>query len=403
MKLVVNIAMLLISQRKILAINALVLSGLWFLIEAFFYITNPLSEESNRITCNYDWVLYNYCPNIVDVTINTKADGGKVVQTFSDEKGQRVRAKESVANGKAQHFFIGDSFIQADEIDYDVTFYGLLERKFNVSAIGYSSWNIIQYKDAVTMIAAEKVTYHVFIMTNDVIPSYDRSVHQELKQKPNKKLNTNIPSGFAAQINKFYSLSLFKKIKKFINNIGEGDHTVPTIIGNNFSYQLRNDCTALNNLPPLYKDKKNPSVAIGYDYLVYAKDPRCWSKLHTKAALQATQELKKLHSAVKDLNSELILYMIPPGWSFPNQNTGGRKENQFYFFDDSMEITSEPLADFLRASMPNVPFVNLEKILKAENNKCGFCKDLYYSSDDGHWTSHTHEFLANFIGSGLRQ
>ena len=36
-------------------------------------------KESYRITCKYDWVLYNYCPNAIDVKKNTDSDGGNFV------------------------------------------------------------------------------------------------------------------------------------------------------------------------------------------------------------------------------------------------------------------------------------------------------------------------------------
>ena len=119
------------SSKKILFINFLVFSFVWLVVEMLWYHSNPLSKTSVRKTCNFDWVIYNYCPNIIDVRKNTPADGGNTVIVHTNELGQRIPFKNFTANNqKAANVFIGDSFIQADEIEFNETFYGKLAKKY---------------------------------------------------------------------------------------------------------------------------------------------------------------------------------------------------------------------------------------------------------------------------------
>ena len=161
---------------RILSINFLVLIGLWLIVEIINFSINPYNKESNRTRCTYDWILYNYCPNITDVKINTEADGGNVVFSYTNEIGQRVRGLQEKSNRNAKHVFIGDSFLQAEEMDYNLTFYGQLERKNSVTVFGYSSWNVIQYIEAIKKLSIKNTHYHVFLMPNDINPQYLHSI-----------------------------------------------------------------------------------------------------------------------------------------------------------------------------------------------------------------------------------
>ena len=86
------------------------------------------------------------------------------------------------------------------------------------------------------------------------------------------------------------------------------------------------DCQSLNELD---EPQRN---SLGFDYAVYSKDFSCWPQLHKDSADQALEELALLVNEVKKLNSILKIYMIPPGWSFHNQNSSGRQGNSHYFF-----------------------------------------------------------------------
>ena len=137
-----------------------------------------------HVQCYPDWVLNNYCPKIVTKNQNTVPDGGKLVTIYVDSLGGRVSPSNISTIHTASRFFIGDSFIQADEMDYVDTIYGRFNEKEPGSAyaLGYASWNPIQYFDAIKRIGRHNSKYYVFLMSNDVNPNYSRSVYQELKK-----------------------------------------------------------------------------------------------------------------------------------------------------------------------------------------------------------------------------
>lgn len=377
---------------RIVVINFLVLVILWFIVEIINYFINPYNKESNRTRCNYDWILYNYCPNITDVKINTKADGANVVFSFTNEIGQRVSSLTGNSNRNAEHVFIGDSFLQAEEMDYNLTFYGQLERKNSVTAFGYSSWNVIQYIDAIKKLSIKNTHYHVFLMSNDINPHYGRSVYYENRHKTKRKENINIPYGFWAELKKGYSNSLLKKLIFDIPLKPKTQNQV-LITSNDFSINKVSDCKSLEQLNIGYKEMT------GYDYLVYSKLPICWSKKHKVAAEEALQEIIRLHYLVKKLNSDLTVYMIPPGWSFPNQNINGRKTEGYYFFADNIAVTTEPLLNFFATSLPSVKFVSLESLIFDWLKNCDECE--YYFSDDGHWTPEFHYRLSEYLNKSI--
>lgn len=389
-----------ISMRNLVRyffINVLVFITLWTLVEVVNYFLNPFNRESARITCSYDWVLYNYCPNITDVKVNTEDDGGDVVFTFSNDIGQRVSGFNSISNSNAEHVFVGDSFIQAEEIDYALTFYGQLEKEHNVTAIGYSSWNIIEYREAIKKLSIINSHYHVFLMPNDITPKYYRSVYKENRSNKDRKEDIEVPVGLLVEFQKAYSNSLtssffdiaFSKVNSSTNN------NLESISLDDFSIERVGDCAPLEQLPKQYKE------VLGYDYLVYSKSPKCWGSNYQVAAEEAVLELKKLRDLVSELNSNLTVYMVPPGWSFPNQNTNGRKNNGHYFFSDNMTITTEPLLTFFESAIPSIDFVNLEGVITKWVEECAECKNQYYFADDGHWTPETHHRLSLYFKESL--
>lgn len=387
------------NVAKIVGLNLVVFGVMWTAVELVGYFKNPMNKESNRVTCTYDWVLYNYCPDIMDVKVNADGDGGAVVFTHTNGIGQRIRDRGAPANETAKHIFVGDSFVQADEMPYEETFYGILEDTFDVTAIGYSSWNIVQYRDAIEKLGVENAHYHVFLMPNDVSPTYHRSVYREKQDNPERVVDLSVPAGVAAELAKAWSNSLAVEAFQLAGNLiqpKKQGNVLQVLNTDKFGADHRYECAALADVPPEYQN------AIGYDYLVYAKDPSCWSEVHSEAAAVASDEIGKLAATVSDLNSELTMYMIPAGWSFPNQNTTGRKNNRHYFFDDAMIVTTEPLTDFFATQHASIKFVSLEKLLAEDLQKCGACANEYYYAIDGHWTPTTHRFLADYFSNEVR-
>jgi hypothetical protein len=378
----------------IFLINLKVLLLLLIFLELFQFFVNPLNKESYRITYNYDWILYNYCPNVVDVKRNTKDDGGKVVFTYANDIGQRVEKLSMAEPNNPEHVFIGDSFIQAEEMEFQETFYGRLRSLgYRVSSMGYSSWNIIQYREAIKKLAYVDTHYHVFLMANDITPAYSRSVYREKLDSPARKIDTNTQPSFQAKISKAYDNSLTKILLDAVTKLRAKSKfsSLAPIKTTAFDIDNIKDCRPLDEIDDAYRD------LLGYDYLVYSKDFLCWPEIHKKAADQALEEIHLLIDQVSNLNSTLTFYIIPPGWSFANQNSKGRLDNSYYFFGNEIKVTTAPLTTYLSSKLPGVDFVSLENLLLVWLSDCKHCKDQFYYADDGHWTPLTHYKLADYL------
>ena len=375
---------------KILIINILIFLALWFFVEIINYFTNPYNKESNRIVCKYKWVAYNYCPNIIDVKKNTKDDGGELIFSYTNNIGQRVRNPGDGVKNYSKNVFIGDSYIQAEEINFENTFFGILDNEISLTAIGYSSWNLIQYKNVIRNFSFKNTNYHIFMMMNDVTPNYGRSVYRNYQRPYSRNEDIEIPKGLFAEINKAYKNSLTKKISEFSFK-KKNSNNLPTLELNNFDINNVYNCSHLETLSDVYKKR------LGYDYLVYSKSLKCWEEIYKKAANDALKELYEIKEIVDGLDSNLTIYLIPAGWTFVDQATNGRKRAS-YFFGDKMTITTEPLFKFFTENLKSVKFVNLEKIFTKWISECiNKCQNKFYFSDDGHWTPIAHKYLAQYF------
>jgi hypothetical protein len=395
---------------KIIMINIAVFLGLWCVAEIIHYVTNADTYKSKRIVCHYDWVLYGYCPNIIDVNRTSEADGAETVYAYTNAIGQRISlwdyyiSGSELSNKTPDHVFIGDSFIQADEMPFSDTFYGQLKDNYDVEAFGFSSWNIIQYTDIIEKIRFKDTHYHIFVMMNDITPDYDRSVYRQAQENPEKKLDVAMPERSIGDIwADAFQASLFVKTRKMVAGLigQEKISEDPTATKPEGSWPIMrqdvlnrdtiNNCTDLQAIADIWGDYP------GYDYAVYAKHHSCWSQTHKDAADAAISALQTLNVLVQSLNSKMTVYLVPAGWSFKNQNTNGRIYADNYFFSADTEVTIEPLFNYLADKMPDIELETMETVLLPMLQECTHCQNIMYLADDGHWTPETHAFLADYF------
>ena len=113
-------------------------------------------QSENPIRCDYaDFERYGYCPNYTGV-INTSSEGVEYdsVEIFVDKFGGRqLNSEHNQSPNESKVFIIGDSFIQAKKVPYESTIYGILNKSsIPTYALGFSSWNPIQYNAAIEKI-----------------------------------------------------------------------------------------------------------------------------------------------------------------------------------------------------------------------------------------------------------
>jgi len=362
---------------------------------------------TEKVRCDDDEnQTYGYCPNYVgemDVSDETGLEYSKV-EIFTDKNGARQKnLEESVTPDEASIFFIGDSFIQAKKVPYEKTLYGILNKKNIPSyALGFSSWNPIQYLKAIKKIAKKDSKYYVFLFANDFMPSYDRSVINEMNYgyRPKADLVTNedgttvlVEESLLKKILKSSKLITFtydrvkillSKRKKDNENSWDRFHSGRKVSKANYSKEKFKECTNINFTGSLLSD-----------YLAFSKHSDCWDKDFKESVLAGVKIVKEIYRYTKeDLNSEAYFYLIPPGWSFPHQNTFGRLTED-YGFPNDISVSQFGLLKFLENNQ--IAVVDIEEKILNEINKCNNCDDKFYFEKDGHWTPVTHEIVSKLV------
>ncbi len=380
------------SWIKVISINCTVFFCLITLIEISYNIYIKISPRSQ---CEYTWVLYSYCSDIVTSKINYIEDGGETIKIKTDDIGGRIPL-ENGSNDKNENeiFLIGDSFIQADEISYNETVYGQLSNIHGIKsyAVGYQSWNVIQYYDVIRKIGLQNKHYLVFLMSNDVAPSYPRSVYRELENR-----SKNILTEFKKVLSSLFKFSyaVYRKIGHYLesstNKISLNNQAY--ISSNQYSEQYINNCHSLDAINQTSYINK-----LGYDYLVFSKEQKCWPEKHINAYEQFIEVTQEMAEFVKNtLNSKISFIFVANGWSSKYQHTLGRLTNE-YRFNEDIEITQKGLTNKLKNDLIDYLLIDSEEVINNEINKCGLdCKDLYYFPIDGHWRPKTHKIIADKI------
>ena len=374
------------SWIKVLVVNLAVLLGLLIVLEIAWTLYDKTLRD--KVRCDLDWVLYNYCPNIKTTKLNHANDGGDLIEIEVDDLGGRVQIGSNSTLKKAQNFLIGDSFIQADEIEYDNTIYGLWNKTVENAAygLGYSSWNPIQYLDAIKRIGKPDSHYYVFLMTNDVMPSYGRSVSAEIASKKaglmlkflRERLTYKILSHIKSRV---INLQKNKELESGSNKI--------QISSNAFSVSEYQDCAPLSKI----RDS-NYSRKLGFDYLVFSKKYDCWPVSHKKAFdefLLAVKDIERY--VVNDLSSKITFVWVGAGWAHRDQGSKGRLANEYAFSAD-ISVTQKGLVDEFKKSFYESDIFDTEKLIATAISSCSQdCEDKYFFAVDGHWTPETHKLV----------
>ena len=374
----------MISWIKIFLTNILVLSCLILIAEIGWsvYDRNLRIQEE----CESSWVLYNYCPKLITTNVNRVEDGGQSIKIEVDKFGGRVRPGSNSTYEEAKNFIIGDSFIQADEIFYADTIYGkwnnLLEN--STYALGYSSWNPIQYLDAIKKINKSGSHYYVFLMTNDVNPNYWRSVYSQNRYNQKKYSKSILHDSLFFKTIKFIKRKLTDTFKKNYPN-----NKSFKIVSNSFSSQFIEDCSSLKTFEDSDYSKK-----IGFDYLVFSKVYECWPEIHKKAFKEFLNITKEIENyVVDDLSSKITFVWVSGGWAYKNQNSIGRLSSK-YNFSPEISISQQGLVKEFKSYFPKTEVIDTEKLIKNSLLQCREnCKDKYYFAVDGHWTADTHKLI----------
>ena len=142
----------------------------------------------------------------------------KEIIVYTDYLGGRKSKYDdyTVDLNKKSLFIIGDSFIYADEVEYEKTFYGLINNKSKEKiayAFAFSSWNTRQYLNSIKLLLKEKKTYDIYLFENDFLPNEVTSYYktEQRKEKINKAIQNK--SNFFIDDLYYESFSKYKQMR----------------------------------------------------------------------------------------------------------------------------------------------------------------------------------------------
>lgn len=410
-----------IKIYKVLLVNIIVFIAIISIVELLFgdwFFENVCNEgigRSEYLYCYTEDTYYNYCPEIVKILELHRPDGWGKIYNFINKSAVRVgnvdQIQQETKFDEYDVINIGDSFLQADEINFDETLSSIFSNRSGISAlqIGYGSWApVIEYNFIRGKKLKPGVLVNLFVFMNDFTKTDYRSniryrtsfknklvdgkvkfIIKEKEKERRSKVNRGLVNDLMQKSYFMRKIAyLYYKFKLRKNKIS----TPYLYMDGDFSV-LSNDCPALNtiinkNIHPRAKD-----------YVEFSFSSSCWPDKTIAAVDNAISDIENIVDVVEAAGGRVNVLLIPAGFSFANENMVGKKH---FYISPSTTITTTGLAEYLKNNL-STKFIELEKEIKRLKKDD---QGRWYFSADGHWTKHAHRhigiWLAGFHASDMK-
>ena len=373
--------------KTVLVIIGIFIAPLLILDSYFLY--DKLSYRVNKIICDRGLTNYDYCPSIVGLRYMDLADKWFPIINFIDKDRMSTYKdldRPTITKNK-RIFLIGDSFIQAEEMEISNRFEHYLRKKgYEVIAMGFSSWNSVQFNSIIQDLKLNK-NDHVFVfsMGNDYTPSYNSSsIKTFLDDREDEVLIGDTRSFFDKIYENSVVINTFLRVKAKISSIlgdrKENDAILGKTIKISHNEKNLNDCTSIpeaNNIA---------SASIG-DYIYLSKNSKCWSDEIKSSVDYNVTLLKESQKIVEDQGATFTIALVSAGWALKDQNTMGRM-HEMYQIPNDITVSQVGLLRYLKKLQ--LPVLDLEILLK--QREISGINSLYFPAD-GHWNERAHEVI----------
>ncbi len=300
-----------------------------------------------------------------------------IVKTITDEMGLRVGAKSLPKNSNKKNIFLfGDSFTYGVGIEFEKTFAGLIEKKFN----NYNVYNfgVGSYSPSVHLYKLKKILNEnvvpekilLFLDLTDLIDEANRWQYDESTE--NIRLATNYIYMNSKKKEKFS-----KRNFKLINNVSSY-----------INYRLRN-LRELTNIRFSEKRKIKTSIQGSFTYKdLNSLDKRFWKK---GTFLKGKNNLKKRLIQIANISkvNDIEFYLIIYPWA----ETLEFGQKTFSWSDFAKEICSDKNCNLID-SIPD--FQNYK------NKNINWSTELYFLNDE-HFNEKGANLLFNSIVKNIQK
>ena len=396
------------------------------------FLYGKLGYRVHHYQCDSNLTNYNYCPSFTHLNYMSLADKWFPVSNFVDQnrratykgldnlainnqnffdlfgksdinpdKYKLIMNNDESGQGeireviKKRIYLIGDSFIQAEEMKIESRFeHYLREKGYEVIALGYASWNSVQYHSIIKSLELNENDYvFVFSMGNDYTPSYDRSsINTILDDRKDENLIEDIDKSLIYKIfKKIYINSLilntYRRAKQQIYFMFKSKDIKDNLVK---KIEISHNIENLNNCSSIPLLKNVGSEAI-LDYIYLSKSSKCWSDTIKNSVDFNVNLLTEMQKIVENQGATFNIGLISAGWAFKNENTIGRMSLD-YLVPKNKIISQVGLSRYLKRF--NLPVIDLEELLR--QNKSSHSNDLHYPAD-GHWNERAHKIIGKHL------
>lgn len=373
--------------------NFMIIIGIFitpFVILDVYFLHDKLDYRVNSVTCDRGLTNYDYCPSVTHLKYMTLTDKWLPIVNFIDQsrRSSYTHQEEPEITKKGRIYLIGDSFIQAEEMKISSRFeHYLRQQGYEVIAMGYSSWNSVQFHSIVKTLELNKDD-HVFIfsMGNDYTPAYDRS---SINTILNNRKDEGLVKDDRTIRRKIYENSLIKntyfRAKDQVNSILNGQKKKNKQIKISHDVNNLNDC---DSIPAIGSVASN----LVSDYIYLSKSSVCWTDKMKSSVDYNVKLLKDSQEIVENQGAAFTVALVSGGWAFKNEASTGRMHS-IYQVPNDIIISQVGLSRYLKKSKLSV--LDLENLLRKykTTNKID---ELYFSAD-GHWNERAHKIIGRHL------
>ncbi len=339
---------------------------------------------STNIGCLDKRLHHKACPNGLHFTKLHPEDGGGTISNFYNNQGIRTsesnpKLRKKIDFSVVKNFFIGDSFLEADEVTFDKTLSSVFNKLSgeNSLQLGYSSWAPIQY---VRVFEGKNLSknsnIYMFLYINDFFPAGGNlfyhlmlnDVDSDFEFPDSYYLKTH--SKLYAMWAKFTNAS--EKFKKELIKI-----------------HLTSENAKCNDLVT-YRDKFHPEL---FQYMVFNFKFTCWPDDFKSSVDSVVTEIKKFETKLQQKNVNLHVFQIPHPFSFSDETSLGRAYSPLNLHQDS-KIYYSGLTKYLEKHLGNSLYTDLYQFITNVKNKSLV---QFYLPFNGHLNETAHELIAKYI------
>ena len=360
------------------------------------YLNKLVFPGNDYLTfCRDKIVLYSYCKDTIHIKdVSKEKLKDRIIKNNINSEGISMHKSLNFKVSEAELIIMGDSFIEADEINQNKKFGYLLNKYKKTIEIGYRSWNSYQYNKLFEKYKfKEDATFYVFLFTNDFAPNYEFSF---LNVKKNIKKFEDLYNN-----DKIKKQTIIYKIKEKFLHESFTYNAIKKLYINKKNNLAQESSTKKFDIKTLEVDFKNCNIDLEkddihldiYDSIIFSKHYSCWPKEYLTYVNSEIASLKKLKNNLKK-NQKVEFFFISPGWSFYNENTIGKTSHPYNLSVDSI-ITQKGLSNYLDMHLGIIDTANIINEVKKKS------LNEYYLPLDGHWNENAHYLIFRWIENNL--